>query len=151
MNSIYHILQNSALVTAAIAWAAAQFIKIILVLITEHRFDFTRITGSGGMPSSHSSFTCSLAAAIGFLEGFNSTAFAISAAFAFIVMYDATGVRRSAGHQAKILNRIIDKIGKEDITETGKKLKELLGHTPIQVFVGATLGVAISVLRYVIL
>ena len=151
MKSIEHIFQNSALVTSAIAWAAAQFIKIILVLIKEHRFDFTRITGSGGMPSSHSSFTCSLATAVGFLEGFNSVAFAISAAFAFIVMYDATGVRRSAGHQAKILNKIIDKIGKEDITETGKKLKELLGHTPIQVFVGALLGVAISVFRYVIL
>ena len=151
MNSIEHIFRNSALVTAAIAWAAAQFIKIILVLIKEHRFDFTRITGSGGMPSSHSSFTCSLAAAVGFIDGFDSVAFAIAAAFAFIVMYDATGVRRSAGHQAKILNRIIDKIGKEDITETGKKLKELLGHTPIQVFVGAMLGVAISVFRYVIL
>lgn len=151
MNSIVQIFQNSALVTAAIAWAAAQFIKIILVLITEHRFDFTRITGSGGMPSSHSSFTCSLAVSVGFLEGFGSVTFAITAAFAFIVMYDATGVRQSAGHQAKILNRIIDKIGKEDITETGKKLKELLGHTPKQVFVGAMLGIAISVLRYVVL
>ncbi|MCH5212843.1 MAG: divergent PAP2 family protein [Oscillospiraceae bacterium] len=151
MNSIEQIFQNSALVTAAISWAAAQFIKIILVLIKEHRFDFTRITGSGGMPSSHSSFTCSLATAVGFLVGFDSVAFAITAAFAFIVMYDATGVRRSAGHQAKILNRIIEKIGKEDITETGKKLKELLGHTPVQVFAGALLGIAISIFRYVVL
>lgn len=150
MENIVDIFCNSALQTAGIAWFAAQFIKIIIVFIQEHRFDFTRIMGSGGMPSSHSSFTISLAASVGFLEGFDSVLFAVSAAFSFVVMYDATGVRRSAGQQAKILNQIVEKLGKENFETTGKRLKELLGHTPIQVFAGAFLGIAIAVLRYVV-
>lgn len=141
-------LSNSALWTAAIAWAIAQAIKIVLTLINEHRFDFTRITGTGGMPSSHSAFTVSLATSVGIIDGFTSTMFAIAAAFAIVVMYDATGIRRSAGQQAALLNKIVEKIGREDIAETGKKLKELLGHTPIQVFAGAVLGVAVSIVRY---
>ena len=141
---------NRVLWTAAIAWAIAQGIKILLTLITEKRFDFTRITGTGGMPSSHSAFTVALAVSIGIGEGFNSAMFAVSAAFAIVVMYDATGIRRSAGQQAVRLNRIVEKIGKEDITETGKKLKELLGHTPIQVFAGAILGVAVAIVRHCI-
>ena len=141
-------LSNSALWTAAIAWAIAQAIKIVLTLIKEHRFDFTRITGTGGMPSSHSAFTVSLATSVGIIDGFGSTMFAIAAAFAIVVMYDATGIRRSAGQQAALLNKIVEKIGREDIAETGKKLKELLGHTPIQVFAGAVLGVVVSIVRY---
>lgn len=141
-------LLNSPLWTAAIAWAIAQAIKIVLTLIKEHRFDFTRITGTGGMPSSHSAFTVALATSIGNTDGFGSSIFAVAAAFAIIVMYDATGIRRSAGQQAVILNRIVEKIGREDISETGKKLKELLGHTPIQVFAGAVLGVVVAIVRY---
>ena len=141
-------LLNSALWTAAIAWAIAQAIKIVLTLIKERRFDFTRITGTGGMPSSHSAFTVSLATSVGMLDGFGSNMFAIAAAFAIVVMYDATGIRRSAGQQAALLNKIVEKIGREDISETGKKLKELLGHTPIQVFAGAVLGVVVSIVRY---
>ena len=148
MNYISDLFSNRILVTAAAAWAAAQLIKIILTLITERRFDFTRITGTGGMPSSHSSFTVSLAAAIGFEEGFANPLFALSAAFAIVTMYDAAGIRRSAGQQAVILNRIMDKLGREDIAETGKKLKELLGHTPVQVVAGAALGIFIAILRH---
>lgn len=151
---MYHIQQiflNSALQTAAIGWASAQLIKILLVLIQQHRLDFTRIMGSGGMPSSHSSFTVSLAVSIGFIEGFDSTLFAVCAAFAFVVMYDATGVRRSAGQQAKILNQLMDRFGKSEFHGTGKRLKELLGHTPIQVFAGAALGAAIAVIRYIVI
>ncbi|MBQ3426412.1 MAG: divergent PAP2 family protein [Clostridia bacterium] len=150
MTYLSEFFSNSVLWTAAIAWAIAQGIKILLTLITEKRFDFTRITGTGGMPSSHSAFTVALAVSIGIGEGFNSAMFAVSAAFAIVVMYDATGIRRSAGQQAVILNRIVEKIGKEDITETGKKLKELLGHTPIQVFAGAILGVAVAIVRHCI-
>lgn len=148
MTYIAEFFSNGVLWTAAIAWAIAQGIKILLTLITEKRFDFTRITGTGGMPSSHSAFTVALATSIGIGEGFNSALFAVAAAFAIVVMYDATGIRRSAGQQAVILNRIVEKIGKEDITETGKKLKELLGHTPIQVFAGAVLGVAVAMVRH---
>ena len=149
MNYILQIFQNTILQTAVISWFTAQMLKVILVIITERRVDFTRITGSGGMPSSHSSFTVSLAAAVGFVEGFDSIIFGISAAFSLVVMYDASGVRRSAGQQAVILNKIVEKIGKEEFSETGKKLKELLGHTPLEVFAGAILGLIIAIIRYV--
>ena len=82
-------------------------------------------------------------------SSFSSIEFALAAAFAIVVMYDATGVRRSAGEQAAILNKIIDRIGKETISETSKKLKELLGHTPVQVFAGAILGIFIAIIRHI--
>lgn len=148
MDSILLILQNDVLQTAFLAWLIAQMIKVFLVLIKEKKFDFTRITGSGGMPSSHSSFSVSLAVAVGFSAGFDSVIFALAAAFSIVVMYDATGVRRSAGQQAVILNKIVEKIGRENIAETGKKLKELLGHTPVQVLAGALLGIAVAAARY---
>lgn len=150
MTYITDLLKNNIFWTSAVAWAVAQGIKIILTLLSERRFDFTRITGTGGMPSSHSSFTVALATSTGFKYGFDSGLFAIAAAFSIVVMYDAAGIRRSAGQQAVILNKIIEKIGKEDISETGKKLKELLGHTPIQVFAGAVLGVAVAVAAHFI-
>ena len=101
MNYFLDIIFNQVLQTAVISWFAAQVIKIVLTLIKERRLDFTRIYGSGGMPSSHASFTVSLAVAVGFTNGFDSTLFALAAAFAFVVMYDATGVRRSAGGNFK--------------------------------------------------
>lgn len=148
MHCIFEIISNPILQTAFIAWFAAQLIKIILTLIKERRFDFTRLFGSGGMPSSHAAFTVSLAVSIGFYEGFNSVMFALAAAFSIVVMYDATGVRRSAGEQAVILNKIVEKLGREHISQTGKMLKELLGHTPIQVFTGALLGILVAILRH---
>lgn len=104
--------------------------------------------GSGGMPSSHSAFVMALTVATGFTEGFGSGEFAICACLALVVMYDATGVRRSAGEHAKILNKLIDDWGKGNFKDTDKKLKELLGHSPLEVFAGAVLGVVIAVLRY---
>ncbi len=148
MNYILQIIQNEVVQTSVISWFVAQMLKVLIVLIIDKRLDFTRITGSGGMPSSHSSFTVSLACACGFVEGFDSVVFALSAAFALVVMYDAAGVRRAAGHQAAVLNQIIAKVGKEDIAVTGKKLKELLGHTPVEVLAGAILGVIISIIRF---
>lgn len=140
---------NSVLWTAVIGWAAAQILKVILTLIIYKKLDFTRITGSGGMPSSHSSFVVSLTMAVGFTEGFGSVAFAICAVMAFVVMYDAAGVRRSAGQQAAILNKLVETWGKEDYSLTEKKLKELLGHTPIEVIAGAILGIIIAIIGYV--
>lgn len=148
MNYLMDLCKNSILQTALISWFAAQLIKVIIVLIIERRVDFPKITGSGGMPSSHSSFTVSLAAAIGFTDGFDSVAFALAAAFSLVVMYDASGVRRSAGQQAAILNRIVEKLGKEELSATGKKLKELLGHTPVEVVAGALLGLIIAIIQY---
>lgn len=149
MDYLLQIAQNSILQTAILSWFVAQILKVIIVFIIDSRIDFTRLTGSGGMPSSHSSFSVSLAAAIGFTSGFDSVMFAMAAAFSIVVMYDASGVRRSAGQQAVILNKIVERIGKDDIAETGKKLKELLGHTPMEVFAGAILGIIIAIIRYV--
>ncbi len=149
MNSILDIFSNRILQTAILSWFFAQAIKVILTLIRDKKIDFTRMFGSGGMPSSHASFTVSLAAAIGIEMGFDGFEFALATAFSIVVMYDATGVRRSAGEQAAILNKIVERFGKETLEDTGKKLKELLGHTPIQVFAGALLGLFIAIIRHV--
>lgn len=143
------LLDNSVLWTAVIGWGAAQILKFIFVFLMYRKLDFRRFIGSGGMPSSHSALVVSLALSTGFVEGFNSLIFAACAVVALVVMYDAAGVRRSAGQQAAILNRIVDAWGKEDYALTEKKLKELLGHTPIEVFAGAILGAIIAIIRYV--
>lgn len=140
---------NSVLWTAVTGWAAAQIIKFILVFLLYRKVDFRRFTGSGGMPSSHSALVVSLAVSVGFVEGFDSLLFAACTVIALVVMYDAAGVRRSAGQQAAILNRIVEDWGREDYTHTEKRLKELLGHTPIEVIAGALLGMIIAIIRYV--
>lgn len=139
---------SSILVTTIIAWFTAQVLKVILVFIKKKKLDFRRLIGSGGMPSSHASFVVSLAASVGLKEGFSSTMFAISVVVALVVMYDAAGVRRAAGQQAKILNMLVDEWGKNNFENTEKKLKELLGHTPTEVFAGALLGIAVALFRH---
>ena len=119
----------------------AQFIKSIVFLIIKRKLDVRLFTTTGGMPSSHSAGVMGLSTAVGLINGFNSIAFAIAIGYACIVMYDAAGVRRAAGKQAACLNRIIMDVYKQDLVEAGGKLKELLGHTPMQVFVGAAYGV----------
>ncbi len=143
------LLQNSVLGTAVIGWGTAQILKFILVLVIYKRFDFKRFIGSGGMPSSHSSLVVSLTMSIGFIKGFDSLIFALSAVMSLVVMYDAAGVRRSAGQQAAILNKIVEDWGRADYSLTEKKLKELLGHTPVEVIAGAILGTIIAIIRYV--
>ena len=120
---------------------AAQIIKCAVFLIIKRKIDLRLFTTTGGMPSSHSAGVMGLSTAVGLIKGFNSIEFAISIGFACIVMYDAAGVRRAAGKQAACLNKIIMDIYKQDLAEAGGKLKELLGHTPMQVFVGAAFGV----------
>ncbi|MDO4618477.1 MAG: divergent PAP2 family protein [Clostridia bacterium] len=139
-------LTESTFVTAVMAWFVAQVLKVILVLVTENKFDMERFIGSGGMPSSHSAFVTSLATEVGLTAGFTSELFAVAAVLAMVVMYDATGVRRAAGEQAKLLNNIIEKWGKKEFPNV--ELKELLGHTPVQVFAGAMLGILVAVLRH---
>jgi len=141
-------LAASLFVTALLGWFIAQALKVVFILIKYKRLDFSRFIGSGGMPSSHSSLVTSLATGVGLIEGFDSTLFTISIVLALIVMYDAAGVRRAAGQQAKILNKIVDTWGKEDYKLTEKRLKELLGHTPKEVVVGAILGVIIGLIRH---
>lgn len=139
---------HSPLAAAVIAWFAAQLIKVILVSFSSKKIDMSRFVGSGGMPSSHSSTVCALSTAIGFTDGFSSSLFSLSVIMALIVMYDAAGVRRAAGQQARILNKIIEDWGKASSAEKEKKLKELLGHTPKEVFAGAVLGIAIGLIIY---
>ena len=119
----------------------AQIIKCVVFLIIKRKLDVRLFTTTGGMPSSHSAGVMGLSTAVGLINGFDSITFAIALGFACIVMYDAAGVRRAAGKQAACLNRIIMDVYKQDLEEAGGKLKELLGHTPIQVFVGAAYGV----------
>lgn len=137
------IFQNKILLISIFSCFLAQFIKIFTG--KENRIDFRRIMISGGMPSSHSSFVTSLAVLVGFDKGFASTEFAMTAVFAIIVMYDASGVRRAVGKQAEILNQIIDDFfhGKFDQHE---RLKELVGHTPKEVLFGALLGIIVGIL-----
>lgn len=148
LNFFTELGANRILLTAIIGWFAAQFLKVIVILVKEKRLDITRMIGSGGMPSSHSSFVMSLATAVGFECGWDSPMFAICAVLAFVVMYDASGVRRETGRQAEILNDIIENFGKDDPDMFGKRLKELIGHSPIEVFAGAVLGVLLGILLH---
>ena len=119
----------------------AQTLKCFLHLIIKRSLDLRLFTTTGGMPSSHSAGVVGLSTSVGLINGFNSIEFAIAIGYAFIVMYDAAGVRRAAGKQAACLNKIIMDIYKQDLQEAGGKLKELLGHTPMQVIVGAIFGI----------
>jgi uncharacterized protein len=117
-----------------------QVYKFIYEWVLRRDFDLRVLTRSGGMPSSHSAMVTSLASAIGYRQGLSSDMFALSAIFAFVVMYDATGVRQAAGKQAKVLNQIIRELfSGQPVSE--EELKELIGHTPFEVFVGAAIGI----------
>ena len=131
MNFFSEIFSNKVLGISIFACFLAQFIKIFTG--KERRIDLARIFTSGGMPSSHSSFVTSLSTLVGLERGFNSTDFAIVLVFALIIMYDASGVRRAVGKQAAILNQIVDDVHHGKHIEQ-EKLKELIGHTPVEVW-----------------
>jgi hypothetical protein len=122
----------------------AQIIKFFFHLIVKRQVDLRLFTTTGGMPSSHAAGVMGLSTTVGQIRGFNSIEFAIALGYAFIVMYDAAGVRRAAGKQAACLNKIIMDIYKQDLAEAGGRLKELLGHTPLQVVIGALFGIGYS-------
>lgn len=140
----HSILHNQVLLVALIACFIAQASKLIVELIKNRKFNFRVLVTTGGMPSSHSAFVAALATGVGQTMGWDSPDFAIAAIFAIIVMYDAAGVRQAAGKQARILNQIIDEFFKESGTFNEDRLKELLGHTPVQVLVGLAMGIIIS-------
>ena len=119
----------------------AQVLKFVLHLIIKRKVDFKLFTTTGGMPSSHSAGVVGIAASVGIISGYSSVSFAIAMGYAFVVMYDAAGLRRAAGRTAACLNRILDDFYKHEIQAVGGKLKELLGHTPIEVIAGAIFGV----------
>ena len=139
-NNFLIFITNKYVYIPFLLWLGIQLFKLIYDLCTTKKFNFKRILGAGGMPSSHSAVVTSLATLIGKNEGVDSPLFAISLIFAFVVMYDACGVRRAAGKQAKVLNDIVNTPGLSNL-QVQEKLQEALGHTPIQVFVGALIGI----------
>jgi hypothetical protein len=139
MNIFEQIITNKCIYIPLLVWAVIQVLKFVTDLIVNKKINFRRLLGAGGMPSSHSAVVCSLATLIGKEYGFNSGIFALALIMAFVVMYDAAGVRRAAGKQARILNKIIETPGLTSI-QVNEKLAEALGHTPVQVFVGAAVG-----------
>ena len=139
------ILHNQVLLVALLACFAAQGLKLVIDVLKNGKVNLRILLSSGGMPSSHSSLVSALATSIGQSRGWDSVEFAIACLFAVIVMYDAAGVRLAASQHARLLNQIIDELyAGKDFNE--ERLKELLGHTPIQVLVGLALGVSISLL-----
>ena len=126
-------------------WFFIQLFKLMYDLATTKKFNFKRILGAGGMPSSHSAVVVALCTMIGKNYGINSAIFGLSVIFAFVVMYDAAGVRRAAGKQAKLLNKIVQTPGLSGV-EVTEKLQEVLGHTPTQVFVGAFIGLIVGLI-----
>lgn len=144
MQDVGDIFHNQTLVVAILACLAAQGLKVFVELFKNGKVDIRHLVTTGGMPSAHSALVGALATSIGQTIGWSSPEFAIACLFAVIVMYDAAGVRQAAGKQAKILNQIIDELFQEEHNVSEERLKELLGHTPFQVFMGLALGIGIS-------
>lgn len=144
-HSFLGIFENRVLGVALLSWAIAQVLKVIIDIVRTRKFDISRLIGSGGMPSSHTSFVVALALAIGFSQGFDTAGFALSSAFALVVMYDAAGVRRAAGQQASVLNQIVTDLFMGGKPPDQAMLKELLGHTPMEVFAGMAIGILTAV------
>ena len=147
MNPIEQLLQNRILWVAIVSWFIAQLLKVIITLLQEHRLDWSKLWASGGMPSSHSAFVMSLAISAGQVWGYDSTYFAIAAVVSFVVMYDAANVRLEAGKQAAVINQIIEVLENPDLNPE-ERLKEILGHTPLQVVAGGVLGFVIAILSF---
>ena len=167
MSVIRTVTSNSILNVAVVAWSAAQILKTLFTLLFTGKLNLERLVGAGGMPSSHSAMTCSLAIATARKLGFAAPEFALAVCFAAIVMYDAMGVRRAAGEQAKVLNKMIFEFPfflrkpeqeEEPVPEPehledesglpliAKELKEFLGHTPMEVLGGCLLGIVVAML-----
>lgn len=143
MNYLSQLAENKILISAATGWVIAQVLKTIIHAYFTKSFVAERLVGGGGMPSSHSATVCALSTATAIQYGLSSFEFAMAAIFSLVVMYDAIGVRQEAGKQAKVLNDMIElfsHMGKD--VDIEKQLKEFIGHTPLQVFMGGLLGIA---------
>ena len=139
------IEQYKYIIVPLLLWFVIQTFKVVWELIRTHKFNFKRIIGAGGMPSSHSAISSVIATMIGKSQGFDSPMFALAFVFACVVMYDAAGIRRAAGKQAKLLNKIVETKELTSI-QVQEKLVEVLGHTPFQVFVGMILGIIVGLI-----
>ncbi len=145
MNYFVSFVTNKFIYVPFFLWLFIQIFKLFWDLIKEKKFNFKRILGAGGMPSSHSAVVCSLATLIGKYDGVDSSIFGLAVIFALVVMYDAAGVRRAAGKQAKLLNKIVETPGL-NVGEVHEKLVEVLGHSPKEVFVGALIGILVGIM-----
>ena len=145
MNDLMTFIQNKYIYIPFLLWFGIQLFKLIYDLVTTKKFNFKRIMGAGGMPSSHSAVVVGLATLIGKYEGVGTPLFALSFIVAFVVMYDACGVRRAAGKQAALLNKLVETPGLTGL-QVSERLVEVLGHTPIQVLVGALIGFIVGII-----
>ena len=144
MEWLSQLISNRILICSLSAWAAAQVIKTILYAIINKTFEFERLFGDGGMPSGHSATVTAMAVSSGIAYGFDSAVFAIAAIVAIVVMHDATGVRFETGKQSKIINDLLSSLTDSALSDE-EKLKEFVGHTPLQVLCGAVLGAVMAI------
>lgn len=140
------IFSSPVFQSGCLAWLCAQGLKVLIYYIRHRKMDFRLFVGTGGMPSAHSALICAVAVSCGMEAGWESPVFVLALFLALIIMTDAAGVRRAAGHQARLLNELMDDLYRARPLRP-EKLKELLGHTPVQVIVGALIGVAVALLR----
>ena len=140
------LLSNRPLLSAVAAWAIAQVLKMVLFAVLERQINWRRLIDTGGLPSAHSAFVTGLATGVGVADGLGSSTFAIASVFALIVMYDALSLRREAGKHADVLNELLLLSIIQEAFQEREALKELLGHTPLEVLAGAALGIATALL-----
>jgi hypothetical protein len=142
---LHDLITNWVLIIALCAWMVAQLVKLLVALARGKGLDLSFFISSGGMPSAHSAMVCALATAIAIKDGFGSAYFAIAVILALVVTYDAAGVRQSVGQQSVVLNRIILELKrKEPMIKIEADLRELMGHTPFEVYIGAALGIGVA-------
>ena len=142
--NVLDIFSNTALISAIVAWALAQFLKIFIYWYKDKKFSFKKITAAGGMPSSHTALMAALALSVAERSGFGSVEFAIAACVMALTMYDAAGVRREAGRHASMLNTIADQMEEQTGELVSDDLKEVIGHTPFEVFGGLLVGILVA-------
>lgn len=142
------LIYSPWLSVALISWLLAQIAKLLLTFLTTKRLDFSRLVDTGGMPSSHTALVSGLSTCVGLTDGWHSSQFAIAACISAVIVYDATNLRRSAGYHAEWLNEIVPQLLQGKIVETRttfRKLREVLGHNPVEVLVGCVLGILVAV------
>lgn len=140
------IFHNTILISALTAWLVAQLIKVLINFSIHRTFDFYFLISSGGFPSSHAATVCALCVGIGKYYGWDSPILAVAAVLAMITMYDAAGVRREAGKQAEVINQLVEGLYHQLSDLSQERLKELIGHTPLEVFAGAIVGTIVGII-----
>jgi uncharacterized protein len=146
LHDILEIFSNPIVLCSMFAWIVAQLLKVPLYYRVEHRLDWRRLVGSGGMPSAHSSMVIALMLSVGFTQGFDTPVFGVCVVLSLIVMYDAIGVRRETGTQATVINRILKEVFIDGKRISDEELKELVGHTPFEVLGGILVGTVTTII-----